>query len=80
MQTNSSSFRHSIRLLIGAWIVSAGMAILCTLSCLRVTGAPLGPAMLLLAIFGIGPALLLAGALIANGLVTLRHSTPSHPH
>ncbi|MFB0875510.1 MULTISPECIES: hypothetical protein [unclassified Sphingobium] len=80
MQRISSSVRHKIRLIAGGWIVAAGLAIVATLLCLRVTGTPLGPAMLSLAIFGIGPALLLAGALIMNALAFTPHTTPSHPH
>lgn len=80
MQQTSSSVRHSIRLLAGGWIVTAGLAILGILLHLRITGAALDQAALLLAIFGIGPALLLAGALIANAHAITTRPTPCQPH
>ncbi|MEK7342451.1 MAG: hypothetical protein AABZ73_01365 [Pseudomonadota bacterium] len=80
MQRISSSARNTIRLLAGGWIMAAGIAILCTLLYLRVTGAALDREALLLAIFGIGPALLFAGALVANAHAIKTHSTPSQPH
>lgn len=54
----------TFRVLLGASIITAGFAVALTLLYLWATGAPLRPAVILVATLGVGATVLVAGALM----------------
>lgn len=81
MSTIHNGVKATLRLLMGASIVAAGIAVLLTLLYLRVTGTPLKPAMILFATFGVGLIVILAGGLMGllhHGFHAGRPALPGH--
>ncbi len=65
MQAKGQSPTGHIRLLLGASIIAAGAAVAATLFFLWLTGAPMRPAVVLVATVGVAMTLLVAGGLMA---------------
>ncbi|MHA6768037.1 hypothetical protein [Sphingobium ummariense] len=61
----TGSAARTFRLLVGISIVVAGVSIALTLFYLWLSGAPMRPAVILVAIFGVGLTVLVAGGLMA---------------
>lgn len=65
MSARRGGAAKTFRLLIGVSIVAAGAAVALTLTYLWLTGAPMRPAVVAVAIFGVGLTVLVAGGLTA---------------